>query len=165
MKKKYTNNEVIQKIDNLKSLKDCDRFESNMLSLGYDEVELISYLLKKKIYLHKFAAEEKYNFEESEEMSQKFIDDFYIAFGAYEEFLRIKNKKNQQATYLRRSIKDNGLKNAVIISVSRKSLTEGYKVLIDAGLEEFTLENVVLKNKELFDEDLILFIKDKLNNN
>jgi len=165
MGKKYTNNEVIQKIDNLKSLKDCDRFESNMLSLGYDEVELISYLLKKRFYLRKFAAIKEFNFEESEEISKKFIDDFYMAFGAYEEFLRIKNKKNQKATYLRRSIKDNGLKNAVIISVSRKSLTEGYKVLIDAGLEEFTLENVVLKNKELFDEDLILFIKDKLNNN
>ena len=39
------------------------------------------------------------------------------------------------------------------------------KVLIDAGLVEFTLENVVLKNKELFDEDLILFIKDKVSNN
>ena len=78
MGKKYTNNEVIQKIDNLKSLKDCDRFESNMLSLGYDEVELISYLLKKRFYLRKFAAIKEFNFEESEEISKKFIDDVGI---------------------------------------------------------------------------------------
>ena len=58
-----------------------------------------------------------------------------------------------------------GLRDALITATSKKTLTDGYKYLIDSGLEEYTLEKVILNNKELFDEDLVVFIKDKINSN
>lgn len=165
MKKKYTINEVIEKIDRLKSLKDCDRFESNMLSLGYIEDELISCLKRKRIRLRKSELEEKLLLEKSEEVSEKLINDFLIALGAYEEFLSTKNSKKTIAQRLRQNIKKIGLRDALIKATSKKTLTDGYKYLIDEGLEEYTLEKVILNNKELFDEDLVVFIKDKINSN
>jgi len=165
MKKKYTINEVIEKIDGLKSLKDCDRFESNMLSLGYIEDELISCLKRKRIHLRKSELEEKLLLEKSEEVSEKLINDFLIALGAYEEFLSIKNSKKTIAQRLRQNIKKIGLRDALIKATSKKTPTDGYKYLIDEGLEEYTLENVILNNKELFDENLVVFIKDKINSN
>ena len=165
MKKKYTINEVIEKIDGLKSLKDCDRFESNMLSLGYIEDELISCLKRKRIHLRKSELEEKLLLEKSEEVSEKLINDFLIALGAYEEFLSIKNSKKTIAQRLRQNIKKIGLRDTLIKATSKKTPTDGYKYLIDEGLEEYTLENVILNNKELFDENLVVFIKDKINSN
>ena len=165
MKKKYTINEVIEKIDGLKSLKDCDRFESNMLSLGYIEDELISCLKRKRIRLRKSELEEKLLLEKSEEVSEKLINDFLIALGAYEEFLSTKNSKKTIAQRLRQNIKKIGLRDALIKATSKKTLTDGYKYLINEGLEEYTLEKVILNNKELFDEDLVVFIKDKINSN
>lgn len=165
MKKKYTINEVVEKIDRLKSLKHCDRFESNMLSLGYVEDELISCLKRKRIHLRKSELEEKLLLEKSEEVSEKLIDDFLNALGAYEEFLSTKNSKKTIAQRLRQNIKKIGLRDALITATSKKTLTDGYKYLIDQGLEEYTLEKVILNNKELFDEDLVVFIKDKINSN
>ena len=97
--------------------------------------------------------------------SEKLIDDFLNALGAYEEFLSTKNSKKTIAQRLRQNIKKIGLRDALITATSKKTLTDGYKYLIDSGLEEYTLEKVILNNKELFDEDLVVFIKDKINSN
>ena len=64
-----------------------------MLSLGYVEDELISCLKRKRIHLRKSELEEKLLLEKSEEVSEKLIDDFLNALGAYEEFLSTKNSK------------------------------------------------------------------------
>ena len=93
-----------------------------MLSLGYIEDELISCLKRKRIYLRKSELEEKLLLEKNEEVSEKLINDFLIALGAYEEFLSTKNSKKTIAQRLRQNIKKIGLRDALIKATSKKHL-------------------------------------------
>ena len=56
------------------------------------------------------------------------------------------------------------VQNAVIKTTSTKT-TQGYDYLLETGLGEFTLEKVVLDNHELFEDNHVEFVRDKLNLN
>ena len=47
----------------------------------------------------------------------------------------------------------------------QKKTTQGSDYLFEAGLDEFTLEKVVLNNHELFEDDHVEFVRDKVNLN
>jgi len=160
MKRKYSDDEIIRRINLLKSIKACDSFEKNMHLNGYED--LIPHLFKKRIYLRKEELEGKIHFDVPEETTTQFINDFFNALAAYEEVLSLKNERRTIAVRLRQSIKRHGLKKALIRVTSKKTFTYGFRYLVENSFEEFTLENVILNNKELFDKDHVAFIKKKL---
>jgi predicted ribosome quality control (RQC) complex YloA/Tae2 family protein len=161
MNKKWTDFEVKSRIDNLKSVKSCDSFEKNMEQLGY--AHLRKYLSIQRVVIKSHELLDKFNFDKENGVTEKFITDFMRALAAYEEFLSSKNSRKTIANRLRQSIKKNGVKNAIIKATSKKTVTEGYDYLINAGLDEFTLEQVVLDNHELFDIAHVEFVRNKLN--
>lgn len=160
MQRKHSDDEIISRINSLKSIKACDGFEKNMHLNGYED--LIPHLFRKRVYLQKEELEGKIHYDDSEETTAQFINDFLNALAAYEEALSIKNGRRTIAQRLRQSLKKHGLKKALIKATSKKTFTYGFRYLIENGFEEFTLENVILNNKELFDKDHVSFIKKKL---
>ena len=160
-KKKWDDFEVKSKIEKLKSIKSCDSFENNMEQLGY--THLRKYLSRQRVYIKSDQLLDIFNFDKVNGVTEKFITDFMRALAAYEEYLSSKNSRTTTANRLRQSIKKNGLKNAIIKATSKKTATEGYDYLINAGLDEFTLEQVVLDNHELFDIVHVEFVRNKLN--
>ena len=163
MNKKISDFEVKERIKKLKSIKDCDSFEKNLELNGYSHLK--NYLSRQRVYIRSDELLDVFNFDIKDKgVTKKFITDFLKALAAYEEFLSSKNSRRTIAQRLRQSVKRNGLKNAVIKTTSTKT-TQGYDYLLETGLGEFTLEKVVLDNHELFEDNHVEFVRDKLNLN
>ena len=163
MNRKISDFEVKERIKKLKSIKDCDSFEKNMELKGYSHLK--NYLSRQRVYIRSGELFDVFNFDIKDEgVTEKFITDFLRALAAYEEYLSSKNSRRTIAVRLRQGVKRNGLKNAIIKTTSKKT-TLGSDYLLEAGLDEFTLEKVVLDNHELFEDDHVEFVKDKLNLN
>jgi translation elongation factor EF-G len=163
MSKKISDFEVKERIKNLKSIERCDSFEKNMELKGYGHLK--NYLSRQRVFIRSGELLDVFNFDIKDEgVTEKFITDFLEALAAYEEYLSSKNSRRTIAQKLRQSVKRNGLKNAIIKTTSKKT-TQGSDYLFEAGLDEFTLEKVVLDNHELFEDDHVEFVKDKLNFN
>tara|TARA_B110000003_G_C16635120_1_gene528094 strand:+ start:1590 stop:2000 length:411 start_codon:yes stop_codon:yes gene_type:complete len=130
---------------------------------GYSHLK--NYLSRQRVYIRSDELLDVFNFDIKDKgVTKKFITDFLKALAAYEEFLSSKNSRRTIAQRLRQSVKRNGLKNAVIKTTSTKT-TQGYDYLLETGLGEFTLEKVVLDNHELFEDNHVEFVRDKLNLN
>jgi len=163
MSKKISDFEVKERIKNLKSIERCDSFEKNMELKGYGHLK--NYLSRQRVFIRSGELLDVFNFDIKDEgVTEKFITDFLEALAAYEEYLSSKNSRRTIAQKLRQSVKRNGLKNAIIKTTSKKT-TQGSDYLFEAGLDEFTLEKVVLDNHELFEDDHVEFVRDKLNFN
>jgi hypothetical protein len=163
MSKKISDFEVKERIKNLKSIERCDSFEKNMELKGYSHLK--NYLSRQRVFIRSGELLDVFNFDIKDEgVTEKFITDFLEALAAYEEYLSSKNSRRTIAQKLRQSVKRNGLKNAIIKTTSKKT-TQGSDYLFEAGLEQFTLEKVVLDNHELFEDDHVEFVRDKLNFN
>ena len=163
MNKKISDFKVKERIKKLKSIKDCDSFEKNLELKGYSHLK--NYLSRQRVYIRSDELLDVFNFDIKDKgVTKKFITDFLKALAAYEEFLSSKNSRRTIAQRLRQSVKRNGLKNAVIKTTSTKT-TQGYDYLLETGLGEFTLEKVVLDNHELFEDNHVEFVRDKLNLN
>ena len=163
MSKKISDFEVKERIKNLKSIERCDSFEKNMELKGYSHLK--NYLSRQRVFIRSGELLDVFNFDIKDEgVTEKFITDFLEALAAYEEYLSSKNSRRTIAQKLRQSVKRNGLKNAIIKTTSKKT-TQGSDYLFEAGLDEFTLEKVVLDNHELFEDDHVEFVRDKLNLN
>lgn len=159
MSKKMSDFEVKSRIDNLKSIKSCDSFEKNMKQLGYDH--LMKYLSRQRVYLRSDELLDSFNFDKEDGVTEKLITDFMRALAAYEEYLTDKNSRRTIANRLRQNIKKNGVIHAIISATSKKN-TLGFDYLLNTGLDEFTLEQVVLDNHGLFDIAHVEFVRNKL---
>ena len=161
MNRKISDFEVKGRIKKLKSIKDCDSFEKNMELKGYSHLK--NYLSRQRVYIRSGELFDVFNFDIKDEgVTEKFITDFLRALAAYEEYLSSKNSRRTIAVRLRQGVKRNDLKKAIIKTTSKKT-TLGSDYLLEAGLDEFTLEKVVLDNHELFEDDHVEFVRDKLN--
>ena len=74
---------------------------------------------------------------------------------AYEEVLSKKNGKRTRASRTWQMIKRRGIIESVERAVNRKSVTQGYTLLAEMGLEEFAFEAVILRHPELFSDEAI----------
>ena len=163
MSKKISDFEVKERIKNLKSIESCASFEKNMELKGYSYLK--NDLSVQRVHIRSGELFDVFNFNRKDEgVTKKFITDFLRALAAYEEYLSSKNSRRTIAQKLRQSVKRNGLKNAVIKATSKKT-TLGSDYLLEAGLDEFTLEKVVLDNHELFEDEHVEFVRGKLDLN
>lgn len=81
---------------------------------------------------------------------------------AYEEVLFLKHNKRLTAGHTRKTIKRNGEVGAVAGIVLRRTSTEGFKRLQEAGLVDRTFEFVVLQHAEHFDPQVVACAREKL---
>ena len=71
--------------------------------------------------------------------------DFYETLAAYEQLLTERNGKNTIASRTRQKIKNKGVYQSLIEWTRGKIETNGFVLLIDAGLPEYTGEYLVTR--------------------
>ena len=127
-------------VDMAKSPADCDNLISNALRVGNSSLALLA--RKKKIVLQ--AAQHG----ATSQVEVAAWNGIY----AIEEYRRSQGKKHWRANYTRRAINNrNGdIVATVDVTVCRAQPTDGFQEMIDAGLDEFLWERLVLRFPEHF---------------
>ena len=85
-----------------------------------------------------------------------------LAVLAYEETLRIKHGRHQPAAYTWKMLRKHGVIEAVERVVKRDVVTQGYRALVDLGLEDFAFESVVTRHPEAFSREAVKRSKARL---
>lgn len=86
----------------------------------------------------------------------------YEAVYAYEEALSNQKGKTTRANRTWPMIREHGIIGAVERIVTRRTETEGYRVLVEMGLEDMAFEAVVLRHPDSFSPAAVVASKDRL---
>lgn len=127
------------RIERLKSPDDCEQFAKNVQKTHPD---LAKEARRRAIELRASQYGAKSNAER----------EALRAVYAFEEVRSQKAGRRVRASRTWQSIKNNGIIATVEKVVSRKSPTEAYADLVEARMEDFTFEAVVLRHPEAFSE-------------
>ena len=84
------------------------------------------------------------------------------AIYAYEEVLSKRNGKKTRANRTWQMIDRHGIIGAVERAVNRPTETEGYKALVDMGLQEFAFETVIVRYPDLFCDEAIQVSRERI---
>ena len=84
------------------------------------------------------------------------------AIYAYEEVLSKRNGKKTRANRTWQMIDRHGIIGAVERAVNRPTETEGYKALVDMGLQDFAFETVIVRYPGLFSDEAIQISKQRI---
>lgn len=127
-------------VEMAKTPAECDNLIGNALRVGNSDLALLA--RKKKIVLQ--AAQHGAT-------SQVHVEAWNGIY-AIEEYRRSQGKQHWRANYTRRAIdnRNGDIVAAVDDTVSRAEPTDGFQEMIDAGLEEFLWERLVLRFPEQF---------------
>jgi hypothetical protein len=98
----------------------------------------------------------------NDDPSDPLIADFYKTLAAYEQLLTEKNERNTTASRTRRKISNKGVHQSLIEWTRGKAETNGFKLLVNRGLPEFTGEYLVVRYADRFPEDVVSLAKDRL---
>ena len=90
--------------------------------------------------------------------------DCMVALAAYELVLEAKHGKKVKATYLRKSILQKGIIEAISSSILKGESTSGLNTLFQMGKAALAFENVVLKHSNSFTETVVLAAENTLKN-
>lgn len=82
---------------------------------------------------------------------------------AYEEILTAKNGKRTRASRTWPMIKKHGIIESVEKVVNRPVETKAYTALVEAGLQDYAFENVILKYPDSFSEQAIQISRARIN--
>jgi hypothetical protein len=127
-------------VDMAKTPADCDSLIGNALRVGNSQLALLA--RKKKIML-----------QAGQHGATSQIEvEAWTGIYAIEEYRRSQGKRHWRANYTRRAItnRNGDIVAAVDDTVSRAAPTDGFQEMIDAGLEEFLWERLVLRFPEQF---------------
>ena len=92
---------------------------------------------------------------ENDDPDDPLVRDFHATLAAYEQLLTEKNGRNQPAGRTRQKIKNKGIVQSLSDWATSKAETPGFKLLVDAGLYEFTGECVVVRHAERFPPEVV----------
>lgn len=123
-----------------KSPSDCDNLIANAERVGNKDLALLA--RKRKIFL----------LASTHGAPTQLEIDAWNGIYAIEEYRRSVGKQHWRANYTRRAIENRGgdIVATVDETVSRASPSDGFQEMIDAGLEEFLWERLVLRYPEQF---------------
>lgn len=132
-----------QRIKRLDTIKKCQNFERNAMNKGRPDLAAES--RQRAVQLR---AEE----HEAESVAEK---EALQAVYAYEDLLTNKNGRTTRASRTWQMIKRHGIIEAVERAVKRDTVTQGYTMLVEMGLEEHAFEAVILRHPEVFSPEAI----------
>ncbi len=87
---------------------------------------------------------------------------FYETLAAYEQLLTDKNDRKTLASRTRQKIANKGVHQSLIEWTRGKVETNGFKLLVDAGLPEFTAEYLVVQYADRFPTNIVAMARDRL---
>ncbi len=92
---------------------------------------------------------------ENDDPDDPLVRDFHATLAAYEQLLTEKNGRNQPAGRTRQKIKNKGIVQSLIDWASSSAETPGFRLLVEAGLPEFTGEYVVVRHANRFPPEVV----------
>jgi hypothetical protein len=90
------------------------------------------------------------------------VRDFHETLAAYEQLLTEKNGSNTPAARTRQKIANKGVHQSLVEWTRGKTETNGFVLLVEKGLPEYTGEYLVVKYRDRFPEDVVELAKDRL---
>ena len=132
-----------ERIQRLDTVKKCENFERNAMERG--RPDLAAEARQRAIELK--AAEHNASTLAEKEALQ--------AVYAYEEQLTRKNGRTTRANRTWQMINRHGIIEAVERAVKRDTVTLGYKLLAEMGLEKFAFESVILRHPDVFSQEAV----------
>lgn len=88
--------------------------------------------------------------------------DFYETLAAYKQLLTEKNGRNTPATRTRQKLANKGVYLSLIEWTRGKIETNGFTLLVDAGLPEYTGEYLVARYADRFPADVVQLAQERL---
>ncbi|MGN6114342.1 MAG: hypothetical protein ACTHN2_02390 [Nitrobacter sp.] len=99
---------------------------------------------------------------ENDDPDDPLVRDFFQTLAAYEQLLTEKNGRTQAANRTRQKVANKGVFQSLVEWTRGKTETEGFKLLVEAGLSEFTGEYLVLKYAQRFPNDVVNLARQRL---
>jgi hypothetical protein len=100
--------------------------------------------------------------EANDDPSDPLIADFHKTLAAYEQLLTEKNHRNTTASRTRQKISNKGVHQSLIEWTRGKNETNGFKLLVEKGMPEFTGEYLVVRYAARFPSDVVALAKRRL---
>ena len=99
---------------------------------------------------------------ENDDPNDPLIRDFYKTLAAYEQLLTEKNGKNTPASRTRQKISNKGVLQSLVEWTRGRAETNGFKLLVERGLPEFTGEYLVIRYSNRFPDDVVELARNRL---
>lgn len=92
---------------------------------------------------------------EADDPADPLVRDFHETLAAYEQLLTEKNQKNTPATRTRQKIANKGVFQSLVEWTRGRIETNGFKLLVEKGLPEYTGEYLVMRYRDRFPDDVV----------
>ncbi len=92
---------------------------------------------------------------EAEDPSDPLVRGFYETLAAYEQLLTEKNGRTTSASRTRQKIDNKGVHQSLIEWTRASKETDGFRLLVEKGLPEFTGEYLVARHAGRFPSDVV----------
>jgi hypothetical protein len=99
---------------------------------------------------------------ENDDPDDSLVRDFYETLAAYEQLLTEKNGRNTIATRTRQKLENKGVHLSLVEWTRGKIETNGFTLLIDAGMPEYTGEYLVTRYATRFPPDVVQLARERL---
>ena len=99
---------------------------------------------------------------ENDDPSDPLVRDFCETLAAYEQLLTEKNGRTQPAHRTRQKIANKGVYESLVEWTRGKVETEGFRILVEAGLPEYTGEYLVVRYADRFPPDVVSLARERL---
>lgn len=138
-------------LQKLKTVGDCRRVMVRAKEQGRED-----------IYMQVFKRQCQLVGHENDDPSDTLIRRFHETLAAYEQLLSEKNHSNTVAARTRQKIANKGVYQSLIEWTRGKVETNGFKLLVEAGLPEYTGEYLVAQYADRFPVDVVELARDRL---
>ncbi len=98
----------------------------------------------------------------NDDPSDPLVRDFYETLAAYEQLLTEKNGSTTVASRTRQKIANKGVYQSLIEWTRGRTETNGFALLVEAKLPEYTGEYLVTKYANRFPTDIVALARDRL---
>ena|SRR5438132_10828098 len=98
----------------------------------------------------------------NDDPSDPLVRNFYETLAAYEQLLTEKNGSTTVASRTRQKIANKGVHQSLVEWTRGKTETNGFALLVEAGLPEFTGEYLVTKYADRFPADVVALARSRL---
>lgn len=99
---------------------------------------------------------------ENDDPNDPLVRDFYVTLAAYEQLLTEKHGKNTPATRTRQKIKNKGVYQSLVEWTRGKTETNGFVLLTEQDMPEYTGEYIVARYRDRFPSDVVDLAVDRL---
>jgi hypothetical protein len=99
---------------------------------------------------------------ENDDPDDPLVRDFYETLAAYEQLLTEKNGRNTPATRTRQKLANKGVHLSLVEWTRGKIEINGFTLLVDAGMPEYTGEYLVARYADRFPPDVVQLARERL---